>query len=95
MNIGELHRHLSELLAAGVSPELPVASLEDGWPCELRNPGVLAGPYYRDPTPKMVAYSKAEGPFLLLEPVNSDFGDLLNNGTHRELKPPLIGSVCS
>lgn len=93
MNLGALHRYLSELLAAGVSPDIPVASLDDGWPNEVRGPVLMAGPYHGDPSPKMVGAFKKNGPFLLLEPVSGDVSDLLNNGTHRELKKPGIGSV--
>lgn len=90
MNIGELHRHLGELLAAGVSPDMPVASLEDGWPYELRDPVLMSGLYYGDPSPKLAGFFQKSGPFLLLEPVNSDVSDLLNNGTHSELKLPSL-----
>lgn len=92
MNLGTLHQYLGQLIAAGVDPSVPVAGITEGWPQEIADIQLLTGPYYYDPSPKMVANVRTNGTVLALVPINEDTADILNEKTHKEdalpVEPP-------
>lgn len=78
MDIEQLHSFLGKLLDAGVDRKLPVVSIVDGWPNEIRDCEKLIGPYHGDPSPKMSAFAIRGGAMLALIPQCEDVAELLN-----------------
>lgn len=89
MNLTTLHQYLGQLLKAGVSPDLPVAGITEGWPNEISDVRLLSGSYFYDPSPKMVANVRRDGMVLALVPTNEDVSELLNKKTHEEAELPV------
>lgn len=79
MNLLELHEYTRKLLAAGVSPGLPVTALVDGYPREIQEAVVLDGRYEADASPKLIASLRRTGQMLTLCPVKDDFSDVLSD----------------
>ena len=89
VNLGTLHNYLGQLLEAGVNPEIPVTGISDGFPLEIADISLLAGSYYYDPSPKMVANVLRNGTVLALVPINEDVSDIINNKSHQEVHLPV------
>jgi len=89
MNLIQAYRYLGKLLEAGIPPEVPLAAMSNGWPCEIADAVLLSGDYKGDPYPKMSAFALRTGPVLALVPIGEDPSDLANEGTHSSSAPPV------
>lgn len=89
MSLKSLHAYLGQLLDAGLDPNMPVVSINDGWPCEIADIRCIVGRYHGDPSPKMSSFSPKEGNVLALIPITEDVSDLLNSKSHSEVVLPV------
>lgn len=83
MRIEQLRDYLTELIAAGVDPNMPVCIHEDEHPVtcvtEVDDAAILFGPFREDPSPKACGFLRTRGKFLLLKSAgNLDYEPLFD-----------------